>query len=338
MNRTNFVYGIMSRMDINEGLIPICINSQIRITDDEVTLIDTHPNPHLMPSWEEGKVQVKTPLPDHLATAVLLVTKKSDPDKNISMVSIMPESEIAINTEENGHAGDYVVKCIEEGGKNISIQYDPRVVVVMIIATPSDKDNYEKNFENDLLKGIVDLADPEEEHEQEAAYLEGLTHKVNALYDIALSNQEVLKVYHRILPDHYGVEIPMDFIIQVNQVLCSLFSTVSSLLKFADLDFIPPIEAGEYLYPMDIDESMILDVYSSKYKIIDTAKDKSYSGIFAVFTKLFEETNNVLDEISDILKDPSNDTLYFIDETRSSIEVTIKAINGYQSVISTKED
>ena len=338
MNRTKFVYELMSRINLNDGIIPIPIHSQICITDDEVTLTDTHPNPHLLPSWEEGKVQTKIPSPGGLATAVLLVTKKSDPDKNISMVGIMSNSEITVNTENNGRAGDYVVKCIEEGGEHINIQYDPRAVVIMIIANPPEKENYAKSFERDLLNGVIALADPEEENEQETAYLEELIHKVNVLFDIALSNQEVLKVYHRILPDHYGVEIPMDFITQVNQVLCSLFSTVSSLLKFSDLDFISPIEAQEYVYPMAIDISMILDVYCSKYKIIDTAKDKSYSGIFAAYTKTFDEINKVLDEISNLLSDPSNDTLYFIDDVRNDIKATIKAFNGYQSVISTKED
>ncbi|MBP5598475.1 MAG: hypothetical protein J6Y02_24120 [Pseudobutyrivibrio sp.] len=339
MDRTKFVYELMSRMDINEGLLPIYINSQLCITDDEVTLIDSYPNPYLMPSWIEGSTMFKMPSPDGLATAVLLVTKKSDPDKNISMVSIRPKTEITVYTDAEHSEDDYIVKCKEEHGMCISIKYNPHAAVVMIITNPMEKENAAKKFEADLLNGVITLVDPEEDNEeQETEYLEGLIHKINVLYDIALSNQETLKIYRRTLPDHYGVEIPMDFITQDDQVLCSLFSTLSSLLKLRDLNFIPPINAWQYVDLMDIDTSMILDVDRSKYKIVDCAKDESYSDIYAIYTKIFKEANNTLNVISNILSDPSNDTLYFIEEVRSGIKDTIKTINGYQSVISTKEE
>ena len=334
MERTKFVYELMSRMNINDGLLPVYIDSDLRITDDEVTLIDAYPEPDVRSSWVEGSTLFKKPSPDGLPTAVLLVMKKSDPDKNISIISIKPKEEILVYADEEHSEDDYIVRCKEELGMCTTIKFNPRAAVVMIITNPLDKDYYLKTFEKNLLNGIVTLADPEEENKQ----LEGLIRRVNVLFDIALSNQETLKIYRRTLPDQYGVEIPMDFIIQDNQVLCSLFSTLSSLLKLRDLNFIPPIEAHKYVYPMDIDTSMILDMYGSKYKMIDTAKDKSYSGIYDVYTRIFDEINKVLDEISNILKDPSNDTLYFIEEVRSSIEVTIKAFDEYQSAILTTEE
>ena len=327
MNRTKFVYELMSRMDINEGLLPVYIDSDLRITDDEVTLIDAYPDPDVRPSWVEGSTSFKRPSPDGLATAVLLVMKKSDPDKNISMISIKPNEEILVYADEEHSEDDYIVKCKEEHGMIISLKFNPDAVVVMIITNPLDKDYYLKTFEKNLLNGIVSLADPEEEDE----HLEDLIRKINVLYDIALSNAETLKVYRLILPDHYGVEIPEDFIIQDNEVLCSLFSTLSSLLKLRDLNFIPPIEAWRYLYPTDT--SMILDVDQSKCKIIACAKDESYSDIYAMYTKIFDEVSNTLDEISNILSDPSNDTLYFIEEVRSGIKDTSKTINRYRFII-----